>query len=257
MKPQLLALILAAVIGTLSFIGVQVYVESVRDSATKSQQTVKVYALSREIPAGSRVRRDDLKEVEIPRSAQQMLSDEVITESEWPKYNDKRSLLRRVGEGQLLLASHFAPDEDWIEDNEEIEPSRAAYSLDVPTTSLHGGQLRPGSKVDVVATYSLAGAEGTTRVSRTVLTNVVVRAVNGVSDSARRPSTASSGAGNLVTLILTPEQCQGLELLRSSGSQLALMLRNRNNASPTGRDVISLDEFIRAEPSVKDPFTKQ
>ena len=115
-----------------------------------------------------------------------------------------------------------------------------AIAIPVTTSGASTGLLSPGDRVDVILTQSFKNDPPLTRrsVSETVVENLRVLAIDS-------PDTKPSGAGNsfgrTVTLEVTPEQAERINVATELG-KLSLTLRNANTieasgAGPTGEPV--------------------
>jgi pilus assembly protein CpaB len=108
-------------------------------------------------------------------------------------------------------------------------PGARAIAIPVATGGASAGLLYPGDRVDVILTQSFKNDPPLTRrsVSETVVENLRVLAV----DSAEvKPAGANNGFGRTVTLEVTPEQAEKINVATELG-KLSLTLRSTSGAS--------------------------
>jgi pilus assembly protein CpaB len=212
--------------------------------APKTERMVRAMAAMRDLPAGTRIRKSDLKGVD-------------IREKDLPKAAvlDERTALDRVllfpvNANETIIATKLssAAGADGIPAT--IEPGKRAISVQINEASGVAGLVQPRARVDVLFTRTGSMAEALTT---TILEDVVVLSVGrstevqtqtgttGATATAQRPVTASA-----VTLLLTPEQAAKLELAKNQG-KISLALRN-----PLDRSTITDTNPVTAE--VLDPM---
>lgn len=208
--------------------------------------TNKVVVASSDIELGSRLGGQMLKVVEWPSgdvppgsfSDQKELGDRVV----------KTSVLR----GEPILAAKLAPVGTKGGLSAVIKEGNRAITVRVNDVIGVAGFALPGNYVDVVVSTQQDGPAGGSegrQISKIVLEHILVLAV--AQESGRdetRPKVVSA-----VTLEVTPEQAEKLDLARSVGT-LSLVLRNQidgqsvDTAGVTKKQLLSGKE---AEPVVK------
>jgi pilus assembly protein CpaB len=109
------------------------------------------------------------------------------------------------------------------------------------------GFALPGNYVDILVnttddTHGNTAAKGDLTISKTVLEHILVLAV---AQEAARDETKPRVV-NAVTLEVTPEQAEKLDLARSVGT-LSLVLRNQVDANPTETTGITKRELLHGE----------
>ncbi len=179
--------------------------------------STKVVVAAADIQLGSRLNSQMLKTVDwpsgsIPTGAMtkaETLEDRVV----------KTSVLR----GEPILEAKLAPVGTKGGLSAVIPEGKRAMTVRVNDVIGVAGFALPGNYVDIVVNTQLDGAGGASRqISKIVLENILVLAV---AQEANRDETKPRVV-NAVTLELSPEQAEKLDLARSVGT-LSLVLRNQ------------------------------
>src|SRR5688572_18631845 len=163
------------------------------------------------------------------------ISPQMLTTSEWPSesvpsdgFKDAGPLQDRVVKagvlrGEAIVDRKLAPPGTQGGLSAVIAEGKRAMTVRVNDVVGVAGFALPGNYVDVVINTQLDGAGGAGRqISKIVLENILVLAV---AQEANRDETKPRVV-NAVTLELTPEQAEKLDLARSIGT-LSLVLRNQ------------------------------
>jgi pilus assembly protein CpaB len=110
-----------------------------------------------------------------------------------------------------------------------LSPGARAIAIPVSTGGASTGLLYPGDRVDVILTQSFKDESPLTRrsVSETVVKNLRVLAVDAADVKSTSPS---NGFGRTVTLEVTPEQAEKINVATELG-KLSLTLRSRSAAA--------------------------
>ena len=196
--------------------------------APKAEKTASVIAAARDLPAGTRLRKGDVKLVRVGDKdmAKGALTDE--------KFALDHPLLFPVGTNEPITMSKLAASGGPEGVAALIEPGRRAVSVPIADGSGAAGLVLPRAHVDVLFTRPGNMAEA---VTTTVLQDVVVLSVGRVTEVAATPAPGSPGAATAtaapssttqtraVTLLVTPEQAEKLELAKNEG-KISLSLRN-------------------------------
>jgi pilus assembly protein CpaB len=182
---------------------------------TKSPNAAKgphVVIASTSIPAGTELSSAQLKSLDWPSSA---IPKDVFADS---KLLEHRVARQTIEAGELVLESKLAPVNAKGGLAATIPPGKRAISVRVNDVVGVAGFALPGNYVDVLVS---AKDQNGHAFSKIVLNRVKVLAVaqDTVAD-ASKPKIV-----NAVTLELTPEESERLDLARSIGS-LSLVLRN-------------------------------
>jgi pilus assembly protein CpaB len=214
-----------------------IFVSRVR--GPKIEATRKVLAVVRDLPIGSRIRKADIKQVE-------------IRESDLPKgalLQDKdaidHALLYPVSANEPLTISKLAAIGGADGVPATIEAGMRAISVQINDSSGVAGLIQPNSRVDVMFTRPGSMAEAVTSV---ILQNIKVLAI-GRLVSVGQTLDPKAPKMPVATLLMSPEDAQKLELAKNQG-KISLTLRNpldhESNADlqPVNTDV--LDPMISA-----------
>lgn len=179
--------------------------------------STRVVVAAGDIQLGSRLTSQMLKTVDWPSGSippgaiakSEMLEDRVV----------RTSVLR----GEPILEAKLAPVGTKGGLSAVIPEGKRAMTVRVNDVIGVAGFALPGNYVDIVINTQLDGSGGASRqISKIVLENILVLAV---AQEANRDETKPRVV-NAVTLELTPEQAEKLDLARSVGS-LSLVLRNQ------------------------------
>ncbi|HTM50236.1 MAG TPA: Flp pilus assembly protein CpaB [Bryobacteraceae bacterium] len=205
----------------------------------KTAATKKILAVTRDLPLGARIKKTDLKLVEIP-------------EKDLPKgslFQDKdaldRALLIPVSANEPLTTVKLtsASGADGVPST--IEAGMRAISVQINDTSGVAGLIQPNSRVDVIFTRPGSMTEAVTSV---ILQNIKVLAIGRIVQVGQ---TLDPKAPKMpvATLLVSPEDAQKLELAKNQG-KISLALRNpldqtsNPDLAPVNSDV--LDPMISA-----------
>jgi pilus assembly protein CpaB len=179
--------------------------------------TVKVVVAGRDLEVGTRLRADMLDIVDWPAGLQ-------IKESfADPRVVSDRVINAPVLRGEPILAAKLAPIGELGGLSAVLDEGQRAITVKVNEVVGVAGFALPGNYVDVMVN---APDEAERPVSKIVLERILVLAVaQDVSTGDTKPRIV-----NAVTLEVTPQQAEQLDLARSIGS-LSLVLRSQNDRS--------------------------
>ncbi|WP_066156552.1 Flp pilus assembly protein CpaB [Hydrogenophaga pseudoflava] len=162
----------------------------------------------------------------------QAISPEMLQPVAWPSGNvpagsftdpqllDGRVVRNSIFKGEPVLEPKLAPEGTKAGLDSIIKPGHRAISVKVNEVVGVAGFLAPGSYVDLLVNIR---DDRDTAISRVVLERIMVLAV---AQEARRPDETKARVVNAVTLEVTPEQAEKIDLARNVGT-LSLMLRNQ------------------------------
>ena len=194
--------------------------------APRVEKTVAIQAATRDLPAGTRLRKTDLRAVrvfekDVPKTA---ILDE--------KQALDRPLLFPVSANEPITLSKIASATGLEGLPAIIEPGKRAIAVPITDTSGVAGLIQPRAHVDVLFTKTGSRAEA---VTTTILEDVVVLAIgrNTETTSSSTPPLTPAAAQaaqtarppQSATLLVTPEQSRKLELAKNEG-KISLALRN-------------------------------
>jgi pilus assembly protein CpaB len=218
-------------------------------SSASQTKTVKVYGAARDLSAGSKLRKGDLKVVTVPANSQPrgVFTDE--------KALLDRTLLFPVGLNEPVTMNRLAAI-GGIEGVPAIIPSgKRAVSVQVNDAASAAGLIQPRAHVDVIYTRSGSLTEA---MSKVVLEDVVVLSVGRSTEVAQTDQKTAAANANVnpsntqqraVTLLVNAEDAAKLELAKNNG-KIGLVLRNPLDAGkleqsePTYAD--TLDPYLGA-----------
>jgi pilus assembly protein CpaB len=195
---------------------------------------------SRDLPAGSIVRREDVKTVNWPGS--------VVPEGFATEVGEVvgRGLITEVRVNEPVLQWKLAHREAGGGLSITIPEGMRAVAVKVDEVVGVAGFVRPGTRVDVLATV-MPGTDRAQTTTRIILQNVRALAADKQfqQDIEGEPRTVT-----VVTLLVTPEQAEALTLAATEG-RIQLALRNTLDAgapNTPGRQIASLVTASRPAP---------
>src|SRR5712692_8730866 len=156
-----------------------------------------------------------------------------------------RPLIRSTGAKEPILQRDLALQGSGIGLSAQIPPGMRATAVRSNEIVGVAGFLFPGSHVDVLATYALPGVAGT--LTQTVLQDVEVLAAGQTiePDPQGKPEQV-----NVVTLVLSPEDSQRLQLASTQGT-IQFVLRNGTDKTTVDLHPTHVDQLLPA--AVKPP----
>jgi pilus assembly protein CpaB len=200
------------------------------EAAVTSSRTAVV--ASRDLPAGSVIRRDDVKTVSWPGSS---VPQGFATEA-----GDVvgRGLITEVRQNEPLLDWKLAQREAGGGLSITIPEGMRAVSVRVDEVVGVAGFVLPGTRVDVLVTV-VPSADRMQSITRTILTNIRTLAAD---QRYQQDIDGEPRYVTVVTLLVTPEQAETLTLAATEG-RIQLALRNALDSGETvtqGRRIASL-----------------
>lgn len=215
------------------------YVVFKRIRASLSERPVtQIVASASELPAG------------VALSAKQLVLIDWPNDVPLPGSYDKveavvgRPLIHSLGPSQPVLQRDLGIEGSGIGLATKIPPGMRATAVRSNEIVGVAGFLYPGSHVDVLATYSLPGTAGS--VTQTVLQDIEVLTAGQTvePDPQGKPEQV-----NVVTLLLSPEDSQKLQLASTQGS-IQFVLRNGTDEKNLDLHPTRVDQLLA---SVKPP----
>jgi pilus assembly protein CpaB len=189
--------------------------------APHAEKMVAITAAARDMPAGTRLQKADLKTVRVPEKD---VPKAAILDQ---KLAIDRPLLFPVGANEAIISNKVASAAGAEGLPALIEIGKRAVSVQVTDASGVAGMIQPRAHVDVLFTKSGSMAEA---VTTTILEDVVVLAMGRTTEVANTSSPAAVNATprpntQAATLLVSPEQARKLELAKNQG-KISLALRN-------------------------------
>ena len=188
------------------------------------------------------------------------ITPEMVRMADWPQasmppgaFSDAQPLAGRVvltslQRGEPILAGRLAPEGTKGGLSAVVAEGKRAMTVRVNDVVGVAGFALPGTFVDVMVNTHDAGSQRSndTTVSKIVLERILVLAVAQESDR----DTTKPKVVNAVTLEVTPQQAELLDLTRSVGT-LSLVLRNQSDPKAVATDGMTKAELmagIRQQP---------
>jgi pilus assembly protein CpaB len=200
------------------------------EAAITSSRTAVV--ASRDLPAGSVIRRDDIKTVNWPGSS---VPQGFATE---PGDVVGRGLITEVRQNEPLLDWKLAQREAGGGLSITIPEGMRAVSVRVDEVVGVAGFVLPGTRVDVLVTV-VPSSDRMQSITRTILTNIRTLAAD---QRYQQDIDGEPRYVTVVTVLVTPEQAETLTLAATEG-RIQLALRNALDSGETvtqGRRIASL-----------------
>lgn len=172
-----------------------------------------------------------------------------------PKALDGRVVKTTLARGEPVLESKLAPVGTQGGLSAVVAEGKRAITVRVNDVIGVAGFALPGNYVDIMVNTQKEGTKGRDEdhaISKIVLEHILVLAV---AQEASRDQTKPNVV-NAVTLEVTPEQAEKLDLARSVGA-LSLVLRNQTDPNPSMTAGATKDTLLAsaAEPVVAKPPT--
>ena len=225
--------------------------------APKTEKTVACVAVTRDLPAGTRLKKSDIRVVHVPEKA--LPKTAVLDEASALD----RVLLFPISTNETLTNAKLTSTSRAEGLAATIDPGKRAISVQINDASGVAGLIQPRSHVDVLFTRPGSMAEALTS---TILEDIVVLSIGRATEVAQNASIdpkASQPTNRAVTLLVTPEEARKIELAKNQG-KVGLSLRNPLDHSeadengPTRAEALDFnpDGFRRKPvnvPNVQDP----
>ena len=207
-----------------------------RQRGPSGPAVTKIVAAAKNVAAGSALKQDDVTLVDWPQS--------VLPVGTFPKIEDVigRALIYPLSEKEPVLLRDLAEPGSGISLSVKIPPGMRATSVRSNEIVGVAGFLFPGSKVDVLDTYTIPGSNAPQ--TETVLQNVeVISAGQKIQpDPQGKPETVS-----VVTLLLSPRDSEKL-LLASSQGNIQFVLRNGADAEQVKASSVTMADLASGAP---------
>ncbi len=217
---------------------------TLRRSAGGHPELTEIVLASRDLPAGVVLTSDDLKLTAWPVDA--------ALPGYFSKVGDvlNRLLIYPVGAKEPILDRNLAMQGSGLGLSVKIPPGMRATSVRSNEVVGVAGFLYPGSRVDVLATFTLPG--NTDSITQTILQDVEVLTAG---EKIEPDPQGKAETVNVVTLLLTPEDSQKL-LLASTQGAIQFVLRNGVDQAKASVGPTSLHQLVpqaKAAPPPPEP----
>jgi pilus assembly protein CpaB len=221
--------------------------------APHAEKMVGITAAARDMPAGTRLEKADLRTV---RVAEKDVPKAAILD---PKMAIDRPLLFPVGANEAIISNKVASAAGAEGLPALIDIGKRAVAVPITESSGVAGLIQPRAHVDVLFTKPGSNAEA---VTTTILEDVVVLAMGRTTEvTTTSPATAVSAAAAprpmalAATLLVSPEQAQKIELAKNQG-KISLALRNPLDHSSAKDQSATTSEQLYAGFHPKPPITQ-
>ncbi len=222
--------------------------------APKTEKTVACVAATHDMPAGTRLKKTDVKLVRLPERG--VPHTAVLDETSALD----RVLLFPVNANETLTNSRLTSVSRAEGLASTIEPGMRAISVQINDASGVAGLIQPRSHVDVLFTRPGSMAEA---VTTTILEDIVVLSVGRVTEVSQNATVdprAPRPQNQAATLLVTPDQARKIELAKNQG-KVSLALRNPlDHSADAGHDATTAEALSvdvqrgkRNIPNVRDP----
>jgi len=212
------------IIGLALFLALAAVLAAAKWMTEQGPAGTRVVVAASDIPQGSRIGAASLQAVEWPSGA---LPPGAITD---PKGLEGRIARADIGRGEPVLESKLAPPGTTGGLSAVVASGKRAMTVRVNDVVGVAGFALPGNYVDILVNLQATGSDNGVReqsISKIVLERILVLAV---AQESNRDDTKPKVV-NAVTLELTPDEVEKLDLARSIGT-LSLVLRNQVDPQP-------------------------
>lgn len=214
-----------------------------QSKANPAENRIAVAAV--ELQLGGRITPDSVRMVEWPSGS---VPNGAFND---PAKLDGRVAITGIQPGEPILESRLAPDGTKGGLSAVVPEGKRAITVRVNDVVGVAGFALPGNYVDILVNTENTGANRNSEdqmISKIVLERILVLAI---AQEANRDETKPKVV-NAVTLEVTPEQAERLDLARSVGN-LSLVLRNQVDSNPT--DTAGITKAMLLRTSVEVPPT--
>ncbi len=262
------ALLISLVVSVFAVLLLFSYISSKEKALLEMATPIQVILANRDIPEGMRIDSDMLDLVKIPQKYVQPGA-----------FNDAQRLINRninvpVLKGTQILESMFiATESESIAS--KIPANHRAFSVFVTDVTAVGKLVQPGDMVDLMVTVEVGSFQNGRSISeeiitKTVLENILVLAVNQTSSKRRSLNTGDinqNAAGNVfktdqqrssqkkdkiktITVSLTPREVQILNLAQEIGTLSVALRSSFDNGKIENLPPLSAQKFLGINKSI-------
>ena len=216
-------LVLAIVLGVVAAKSARDYIMKNKAAAVPNGKFTKVIVAKTDVAPGHALTAEDLTLADFDAS---VAPTNAFTETE--------KLVGRVNEsfmvkGQPIVEAMLAPEGSGSGIQAIIPEGMRAVTLEVNEFTGVAGLLQPNCKVDILST--LAGNDNSGQIARTVVQNVKITAVGQRTGTVGEPPPANPNEmARSITVLVTPEQAEAIELACSTSRPRLVLRGGRDNA---------------------------
>lgn len=226
---------------------------------TASANVNKMIVATKDIDVGTRLSPEMVKVVDWPTGNMPQGAFNDFNQLKDPQTQDARVLKQAVQKDEPILEYKLTPIGSKGGLSAVINDGKRAITVRVNDVIGVAGFALPGNYVDVLVNTIDESAKGQGKersISKIVLEHILVlAAAQEVSQSETKPKVV-----NAVTLEVTPEEAEKIDLARSVGT-LSLVLRNQMDTKPAVTTGITKQELLRGssepQPVVKADAVKE
>jgi pilus assembly protein CpaB len=192
-------------------------------------QRVGVVAVTRNLPAGSVLMREDLAAIDVFEAA---IRGHAVREADFAKILGRKTVNQLQKGSPVFWSDVEGGDPARRGLAADITHKMRAMSINVSGAAAVSGMVRPNNRVDVIGTFSFPSKTVPNEmelVTLTILQDVTVLAVG--RETAKTQTTSGDRAGNYsqVTLEVTPREVEILVFAEQIKGRLSLALRNQDD----------------------------
>jgi pilus assembly protein CpaB len=234
MNKRALAAVLAVLLAAAGILALVMYTNAAQDRAFRGTQTVAVLRVTQNVPAGTKA--SDLggkiEQVKLPRAA--VPDGAVATVSDLGKKVTTSNLVP----GEVLVGARFDSSlEQSRSTTVDVPKGLQELTLELNSARMLGGDLVPGDRVGVVASYDLQ------KVSNFAVNKVLVLAVNGGIPAGAPAGDAPVTTGVMqVRLALEPDVA--IEVVNAAEFGKVWLTR-QNEGARTARKVVTSEDVVK------------
>ncbi len=256
-------LIAAIIVGLFAAVLLYLYASQLNkasDELLRDQR--EVVKAARNIQAGTPLTKDRITTEKVP---ERFLPPNPLLEADLNIYLNT-PLAVNVEQGAMILTSDFSVQEVSRTLSSKIPPDERAMSMPVDAISGVSGLLKPGDRVDILATFPVGnkdqvvvnerGEDGVGYITLSLLQNVTLLAVGQEISDVPTGDQRQQAGYSTVTLSVTIEEAELITISQTRGKMM-LLLRNRDDVNMhtvsrrTLREVMEQLEIIQAARNVR------
>ncbi len=239
-------LVLAIVLGVVAAKLVKDTIAKNRGNAGPTAKTTKIVVAKADIKPGAQLRADDLETKEVDTAS---LPDAPLTEPEKLTGRVAQTLMLK---NQPVVEAMLEPDGSGSGIQSTIPEGMRAITMEVNEFSAVAGLITPNCRVDILST--LTKGKDNEQVAKTIVQNIKVTAVGQkTSVNANEPPQPGEGMFRSVTMLVTPEQAEQIELATSIGRP-RLVLRTGKDDKIVETAGVTMNELRGDAADGRDPF---
>jgi pilus assembly protein CpaB len=195
-------LVVALICGVASALALFSYLQRMEKKVTATSRYTQIVVASRELPIRSRLKKEDLRLVRIPRSAKE--DGDLISLEEAVG----RIITVKLLQGQRLKKEHLLPQGQLAGLSHEVPPLWRAVTICADDMNSLCGMLQPGDRVDLLMT---------TQDESESLVLAADRQVLAVGQQTGLQKGDQESKSNTITLLVKPQEAQRIALAEERG----------------------------------------